>query len=399
MINLIETLPPLSLYVHIPWCVRKCPYCDFNSHQVKGGLDALPEDEYIDALIEDLKQERPYVQGRKLHSIFFGGGTPSLLSAKGIGRILDSAERLIGFESNIEITLEANPGTAEQAKFTGFYQAGVNRLSMGVQSFNAKHLEKLGRIHSGDEAINAVAMARKAGFERFNLDLMHGLPDQTPEQALADLQQALDLAPPHLSWYQLTIEPNTEYFRRPPTLPEDDFLADIQQQGETLLAEHGFTHYEISAFAKPNEPSRHNLNYWRFGDYLGIGAGAHGKVTLLDDNSIQPIHAGKQSLRRWKTRLPKDYLHRAEAKNPNFCAGEQFIEQDDLLLEYMMNVLRLRQGVEMSLQKQRIGVEPSENKAIFEQLIQKGLLESSSNQLKLTEMGNRFLNSVLEQFS
>lgn len=359
----------------------------------------MPEDDYIDALIEDLKQELPFVQGRKLHSIFFGGGTPSLLSAKGIARILDNAERLIGFESDIEITLEANPGTAEQAKFTGFYQAGVNRLSMGVQSFNPKHLEKLGRIHSGDEAIKAVSMARKAGFERFNLDLMHGLPDQTPQQAMADLQQAIDLAPPHISWYQLTIEPNTEYFRRPPTLPEDDLLADIQQQGETLLAENGYQHYEISAFAKQNESSRHNLNYWCFGDYLGIGAGAHGKVTLLSGNSVQPIHAGKQSLRRWKTRLPKDYLSRMDSHNKHFCAGEQFIEQDDLLLEYMMNVLRLRQGVEMSLQKQRIGIEPSENKAIFDQLIQKGLLENNPSQLQLTETGNRFLNSVLEQFS
>ena len=275
-LQLDASLPPLSLYVHIPWCVRKCPYCDFNSHAAG---PEIPEQAYIQRLIADLQQDQPWAQGRKLTSIFFGGGTPSLFSAAGIGQIVSAAEKIIGFNEDIEITLEANPGTFEQEKFSGFRSAGINRLSIGIQSFNDAHLTKLGRIHSGNQALSAIDTARTAGFENFNLDLMHGLSGQSLAEASADIQQAIDLGAKHISWYQLTIEPNTEFYSRPPQLPEDDILADIQQMGMALLDEHGFGQYEVSAFAQPGQRSEHNINYWQFGDYLGIGAGAHGKIT------------------------------------------------------------------------------------------------------------------------
>jgi oxygen-independent coproporphyrinogen-3 oxidase len=444
----IAVLPPLSLYIHIPWCVRKCPYCDFNSHTVKAsatkkaGLesatldqqgvtkvehhtDTLPEDAYIDALIEDLKADTDQAQGRLLQSIFFGGGTPSLMSAQGIKRILDAAKMLIGFEPDIEITLEANPGTVEQEKFNAYYQAGVNRLSIGIQSFDPQQLTSLGRIHSSEEAKRAIQAARNAGFDNFNIDLMHGLPGQTPEQALADLRQAIELKPPHLSWYQLTIEPNTEYYRRPPELPQDELLADIQQAGEDYLAAHGFGHYEISAFSQDNHESKHNLNYWQFGDYIGIGAGAHGKNTLLKADT------GKQITRRWKTRLPEHYLTRMpsikfeQAKpepsadiihrstgdqthdskpfnnpfNNPFSAGETLIATDELVLEYMMNVLRLRSGVERTLMEERTGIAEVAIKNELEGLAAQGLLEEDQTRLRLTETGHRFLNDVLARFS
>jgi putative oxygen-independent coproporphyrinogen III oxidase len=379
-------LPPLSLYIHIPWCVRKCPYCDFNSHAAG---DSLPEAEYVAALKADLDEELAYTQGRKLHSIFIGGGTPSLFSAKAIGAILDHAEQRIGFSDDIEITLEANPGTFEQEKFTGFRHAGVNRLSIGIQSFNPEHLQRLGRIHNHEEALAAVGVARKAGFDNLNLDLMHGLPQQTSEQAMADLQQAIELNPEHLSWYQLTIEPNTEFYNRPPSLPVDDELAAIQEQGHSLLAQHGYRQYEVSAYARVSSDeslqSRHNRNYWQFGDYLGIGAGAHGKATLLDD---------QQLIRRRKTRLPQHYLD----PKRDFCAATTPIASDELVLEFMMNALRLTDGVPSQLFSQATGLDLALITKPIAQLRQQGLLRQHADRLATTETGNRYLNSVLQAF-
>ncbi len=285
-------LPPLSLYVHVPWCVRKCPYCDFNSHQKTG---ELPEAEYVDALVADALADLPGVQGRALQSIFIGGGTPSLFSAQAYERLFTELQRHIGFAPDIEITLEANPGTAERARFADYRRAGINRLSIGIQSFDPHQLQQLGRIHDDADAHKAIDFARAAGFDNVNLDLMYGLQDQTPAGALADLRAALEHAPTHLSWYQLTIEPNTELFKRPPPLPEEDTLIDIQEAGLALLGTHGFERYEISAFAQPGRQARHNLKYWRFGDYLGIGAGAHGKLSWP---------ARDESLRTRKKRQP-----------------------------------------------------------------------------------------------
>ncbi|MET0355328.1 MAG: radical SAM family heme chaperone HemW, partial [Cellvibrio sp.] len=280
------SLPPLSLYIHIPWCIRKCPYCDFNSHQANNNI---PEAEYVSALRFDLQQDVVLAQGRKLTSIFFGGGTPSMLSAKAIAQIVKDAQTIIGFEPEIEITLEANPGTFEQEKFSGFRAAGINRLSIGIQSFNDTQLKLLGRVHGSDEALRAVDVARKAGFDNINLDLMHGLPEQSVMGAKADLAQAIALAPEHISWYQLTIEKNTEFYSAPPVLPVEDTLADIQDEGQVMLAQAGYEQYEISAYAKNKKRARHNINYWEFGDYLGIGAGAHGKITQPEQSRIMRL--------------------------------------------------------------------------------------------------------------
>ena len=299
-------LPPLAAYVHIPWCVRKCPYCDFNSHAAG---PELPEDAYVAALLADLRADLEHVGDRRLSSIFFGGGTPSLFSAKALAAIIDGLERLVGFSEDIEITLEANPGTFEQAKFRDYRQLGINRLSIGVQSFQADKLKALGRIHDGDEAIRAADMARAAGFDNFNLDLMHGLPDQSLEDALSDLRIAIAQQPTHLSWYQLTLEPNTVFWSQPPQLPEDDILWDIQEAGQTLLAEHGYRQYETSAYAQPGRQARHNLNYWTFGDFLGIGAGATPSSATPTDASCA---AGRPACRRtiWIRARPS-----AQAKN------------------------------------------------------------------------------------
>lgn len=390
-----NTLPPLSLYIHIPWCIRKCPYCDFNSHQADNNI---PEAEYVAALNIDLQQDQVLAQGRKLTSIFFGGGTPSMLSAQAIGKILHDAERSIGFESDIEITLEANPGTFEQEKFSGFRAAGVNRLSIGIQSFNDRQLKLLGRVHGRDEALRAVNVARAAGFENINLDLMHGLPEQTMAAARADLQQAIDLAPEHLSWYQLTIEQNTAFYSAPPVLPEEEILADIQDAGVELLAENGYEQYEISAYARANKRARHNMNYWQFGDYLGIGAGAHGKITLPESQQI---------LRLWKTRLPKHYLDAASSQkistNLNghqnvFGGGSDLLTPESLPLEFMMNALRLNQGVPQDYFTERTGVPLSALEPQWSQLSAKGLVEIAEGNLRPTALGRRFLNSVLKEF-
>ena len=307
MAELNPALIPLSLYIHMPWCVRKCPYCDFNSHAVPDGKLSLDlEREYLHALVEDFKTQVDFAQGRSIHSVFIGGGTPSLISAAGYQWLFTELRALIPFEENCEITLEANPGTVEHDPFAGYLAAGINRLSIGVQSFNTEHLKKLGRIHSNEDAISAIGLARDAGFQRINVDLMHGLPEQTLEQALNDLKLAVENGATHISWYQLTIEPNTVFFRTQPILPVDEVLEEIQEQGEAYLKANGFINYEVSAWRK-ELPSAHNLNYWQFGDYLAIGAGAHGKVTQPDG-----------VCRFQKTRLPKDYLAKVPAEHLQF---------------------------------------------------------------------------------
>jgi oxygen-independent coproporphyrinogen-3 oxidase len=374
-------LPPLSLYIHIPWCVRKCPYCDFNSHAAGPNL---PESAYVDALLADLDADLLHVHGRKLTSIFFGGGTPSLFSPQALGRILAGVEQRIAFAADIEITLEANPGTFEQAKFSAYRQLGINRLSIGVQSFQQAKLTALGRIHDGDEAIRAADMARQAGFDNFNLDLMHGLPDQSIDDALFDLRTAIAQQPTHLSWYQLTMEPNTVFWSQPPQLPEDDILWDIQEAGLQLLAEHGYAQYEVSAYARDGQRARHNLNYWSFGDFLGIGAGAHAKLSSPSG----------QIMRSWKTRLPKDYLDSSKG----FLAGEKVLSTDELPFEFLMNVLRLNDGAASQLFTQRTGLPLSLLAAARKNAEQRGLLLQDPARLTASREGQLFLNDLLQYF-
>ncbi|WP_101758761.1 radical SAM family heme chaperone HemW [Oceanicoccus sp. KOV_DT_Chl] len=377
----IQSLPPLSLYIHIPWCVRKCPYCDFNSHTT----DNIPEAEYVSALLADLDLELEFVDDRPLQSIFFGGGTPSLFSPAAIATILNGVAKRMTFADSIEITLEANPGTIEQQKFIGYQKAGINRLSIGVQSFNASHLKSLGRIHSNQEAIHAAKSAIKAGITNFNIDLMHGLPEQSASQALDDLQQAIELGVTHLSWYQLTIEPNTAFFSSPPLLPEDDQLADIQLAGEQLLNTAGLSQYEISAYSRDNKQAKHNINYWEFGDYIGIGAGAHGKLTTLTDQGI---------FRRWKTRAPKDYLN----KENTYLAGNKNIDAEELPLEFLMNALRLNRGFHRTLFANRTGLNIAIIEPQLRSLFHKNLLQEINGTIATTDLGRRFLNSVLTEF-
>ena len=374
-------LPPLALYIHIPWCVRKCPYCDFNSHAAG---PTLPEEEYVDALLADLDIDVQHTHGRPLTSIFFGGGTPSLFSDRALGRLLEGVERRVGFAPDIEITLEANPGTFEQAKFKGYRALGINRLSIGVQSFQEAKLKALGRIHDGNEAIRAADMARAAGFDNFNLDLMHGLPEQSIEDALFDLRTAISQGPTHLSWYQLTMEPNTVFWSQPPTLPEDDLLWDIQEAGQALLAAEGYAQYEVSAYAQPGKQARHNLNYWTFGDFLGIGAGAHAKLSTP---------AGRIQ-RTWKTRLPKDYLDPAKA----FQAGERLLAADELPFEFLMNVLRLTEGAPAELFSQRTGLPLQQLDQARREAERLGLLQADETRLVATAKGQLFLNDLLQQF-
>lgn len=387
-------LPPLSLYIHIPWCIRKCPYCDFNSHQAK---DDIPEADYVAALRNDLLLDKSLAQDRKLTSIFFGGGTPSIFSAKAIGNILESVESIIGFEPNIEITLEANPGTFEQEKFSGFRAAGVNRLSIGIQSFNDVQLKALGRVHDRNEALRAVDVARKAGFDNINLDLMHGLPQQSLTDAQADLAQAIALSPEHLSWYQLTIEQNTQFYSAPPILPEEDILVDIQDAGFEQLASAGYQQYEISAYAKNNQRARHNINYWEFGDYLGIGAGAHGKITQPTQNAI---------LRLWKTRLPKHYLESSNKITAHvhghqnaYTGGGELLSPATLPLEFLMNALRLNDGAPADYFSQRTGLPLNALEPHWQILTEKGLVEVINQRICTTVLGRRFLNRVLETYT
>ncbi len=372
-------LPPLSLYVHVPWCVRKCPYCDFNSHAVR---DDLPEAAYLKALFDDLAVEREHLQSRSFETVFIGGGTPSLMSADFYQQFIQRLNEYGLLVSGAEITMEANPGTFEQERFAGYRSAGINRLSLGIQSFNDQRLHTLGRIHSGADAKTAAAMALELGFDRVNLDLMHGLPGQGVEGAMQDLEQALALDPGHLSWYQLTIEPNTEFHSRPPQLPFDDDLAEIQDQGQRLLASAGYAHYEISAFAKEGHRAKHNLNYWTFGDYAGVGAGAHAKLTT----------ASGSILRRWKQRQPKSYMN-----NPAQANSERLLEKS-LPLEFMMNVLRLSDGVSQHLYAERTGQPWSSIQQRCELAQKRGLLDLSNSSIKPTPTGRRFLNDLLEMF-
>lgn len=374
---------PLSLYIHMPWCVRKCPYCDFNSHAVPDGKLSLDlEQEYLQALVADFDTQIEWAQGREIQSVFIGGGTPSLISAAGYQWLFTELKQRLNFAADCEITLEANPGTLEHQPFADYLQAGINRLSIGVQSFDNEHLQRLGRIHSSDNAQKAIQQARQAGFERVNVDLMHGLPQQTLEQALLDLRLAVECGATHVSWYQLTIEPNTVFFRTQPILPEEDLLLEIQQQGEAYLKAQGFINYEVSAWRK-ELPSRHNLNYWQFGDYLAIGAGAHGKVSQPDG-----------IYRFQKSRMPKDYL----AKVPAPALQWQRIDDEDMPFEFMMNALRLNEGVPSEFYQQRTGLPLSSIAATVEKLQQQQLLIEDPERLACTEKGHLFLNSVLEEF-
>lgn len=375
-------LPPLSLYVHIPWCVQKCPYCDFNSHGLKSDI---PESAYVQHLLDDLKTDLSYVQGRKLTSIFIGGGTPSLFTEKAIADLLTGIERLIPFANNIEITLEANPGTVEAERFIGYRAAGVNRISIGVQSLQQEKLKSLGRIHDADEAINAAKLAKTIGLNSFNMDLMHGLPDQSIDDALSDLKQVIALNPPHISWYQLTIEPNTQFASKPPVLPEDETLWQIQEQGHQLLSDAGYQQYEISGYAKPGFQCQHNLNYWRFGDYLGIGCGAHGKITDLASNQIT---------RTVKVKHPKGYM---DLTRPYLFDSWQ-VDADELPFEYFMNRLRLQEAFNINEFVELTGLPIEQVRSNLNQAINAGLMQQNDNIWQVTAKGHRFLNDLLQLF-
>ncbi len=373
--------PPLALYIHLPWCVRKCPYCDFNSHAAQ----QIPEAAYIDALLADLERALPEIWGRSVHSVFFGGGTPSLFSPDGIDRILATVRALTPLVPGAEITLEANPGTAEAAKFRGFREAGVTRLSLGIQSFDPSHLRALGRIHDDAEARRAAELAA-AHFDTFNLDLMYALPGQTLAEALADVDSALAFAPPHLSAYHLTLEPNTPFgHTAPANLPDDDLAADMQAAIEGRLAGAGMEHYETSAFARPGHACRHNLNYWQFGDYLGIGAGAHSKLSFAD-----------RIVRQMRVKHPQRYMDAVAAGA--HVADARTLTRVDLPFEFMMNVLRLHAGVPAALFTERTGLPSSVCETTFARGRKLGLLETDAMRIRPTPRGQRFLNDLLELF-
>ena len=377
--------PPLSLYIHIPWCVRKCPYCDFNSHEQK---TALPVDDYIQALIDDLEQDLPLVWGRSIHSVFFGGGTPSLFPPDAIERILDACRARLRFAPNAEITMECNPGTAEHGRFEHYLGAGVNRLSFGVQSFNDDCLKTLGRIHDANEAEAAVKMAQDAGYKNINLDLMFALPGQNLTMAQHDVERAVALAPTHISYYHLTLEPNTVFAAKPPpNLPDEDAAWTLQEQGQILLAQHGFQQYEISAYAQTDMQCAHNLNYWRYGDYLGIGAGAHGKISSGASGDI---------LRRWKVKNPRDYLQ--HSKTDKRIGGDELITLDNRPFDYMLNALRLSEGFSIKDFEVRTGLGRSaiDKKLSHAKLM--GWLQEHNGQLIPTELGHRFSNDVMALF-
>ncbi|OBU14554.1 YggW family oxidoreductase [Photobacterium aquimaris] len=377
--------PPLSLYVHIPWCVQKCPYCDFNSHALK---TELPELDYIDALIDDLETDLMAYQlvnsQRPLHSIFIGGGTPSLISPAEIGRLLRAIEARIPFSDNIEITMEANPGTVEAGRFEGYRQAGVNRISIGIQSFQNDKLQRLGRIHGRDEAIKAIELAKSAGLNSFNTDLMHGLPDQSIADAISDLKQAIALDPPHLSWYQLTIEPNTLYYSKPPTLPDDDDLWDIFEQGHALLTAAGYQQYEISGYSKPNKQCQHNLNYWRFGDYLGIGCGAHGKISFDDGRIVRTV----------KVKHPRGYL---QADKP-YLSEQVAVADSERPFEFFMNRFRLLEACPKQDFIDRTGLPLTTIAANIDWALEQNYLQDNGDQWQITEHGKLFLNDLLAAF-
>lgn len=383
MFNFTAT-PPLSLYIHIPWCVRKCPYCDFNSHEIRG---ELPEAACIKALIADLEQDLPAVWGRTVETVFIGGGTPSLFSPEGIDQLLCDVRARVPLKPDAEITLEANPGTVDQARFRGFREAGINRLSIGIQSFQPGLLQNIGRIHNDREAIIAVEAAQQAGFDNLNLDLMFGLPGQTSAQALTDLRMATALQPAHISWYELTIEPNTWFHRHPPERPGDDALWDMQQAGRTLLDAAGFERYEISAYAQQGRQCRHNLNYWQFGDYLGIGAGAHAKIS----------DAGTQGITRAsRVRHPRSWLETAHSAQR--ISTTSSLTADDVVLEFAMNALRLEQGFSPATFTATTGLPYTAIEAIINKGIADGFLALNSDTVKATQRGQRYLNELLQHW-
>lgn len=377
----LTALPPLSLYVHFPWCVRKCPYCDFNSHEVQGGF---PEEEYLAALRTDLETALPLIWGRKVYTIFIGGGTPSLMSAAGLDRLMSDIRTLLPLDGAAEVTMEANPGTFEAEKFRSYRASGINRLSIGIQSFNSHHLQALGRIHGSDEAHRAVEIAH-ANFDNFNLDLMYALPSQTLEEARQDVATAIDFAPPHLSLYHLTLEPNTVFAKYPPVVPDDDASAEMQDMIQAQTAAAGYEHYEVSAYAQPGRRARHNLNYWQFGDYLGIGAGAHSKISFPH-----------RIIRQTRYKQPNSYLENTRAGRP---VHEEFeIGRGELGFEFMLNALRLNEGFEVNLFAERTGltlnaIEPALNAAE-----NKGLLYRDHKIIRPTELGRRFLNDLQQLF-
>ena len=376
-----QALPPLSLYVHVPWCVRKCPYCDFNSHEARG---SFPEQEYVAALIRDLEMALPLIWGRKVYAVFFGGGTPSLLSGESVAEILRQVRMLLPLDINAEITLEANPGTVEAARFAAYREAGVNRLSMGIQSFNNVHLQALGRIHTADEARHAITIAQQH-FDNLNLDLMYALPGQMLDEALQDVKTALSFVPQHLSCYHLTLEPNTLFHRNPPPLPDDDASSDMQQRIEELLAANSYQHYETSAFTRPEKRSRHNLNYWQFGDYLGIGAGAHSKLSFPD-----------KVIRQARYKQPQAYMQQVANGAP--IQNEHEVSCDELGFEFMMNALRLNQGFDSMLFQERTSLSLLGIRRELEQAERRGLLLRDHQRIAPTQLGQRFLNDLLEIF-
>ncbi|MCC6071357.1 radical SAM family heme chaperone HemW [Massilia sp. GCM10020059] len=377
----LAALPPLSLYIHYPWCVRKCPYCDFNSHEAKG---ELPEEEYLAAVRLDLEQSLPLIWGRKIYTIFIGGGTPSLMSAKGLDRLMSDLRSLLPLDGDCEITMEANPGTFEAEKFRSYRESGINRLSIGIQSFNAQHLKALGRIHDDGEARRAVEIAH-ANFDNFNLDLMYALPTQTLAEARQDLDTALSFAPPHLSLYHLTMEPNTVFAKYPPVLPDDDASADMQDMIAQAMPAAGYEHYEVSAYAQPGRKARHNLNYWEFGDYLGIGAGAHSKISFPH-----------RVLRQARFKQPKSFMEAVLKGNP--VQEEYEIAREDMGFEFMLNALRLTGGFEPNLFGERTGMGINAIEKQLNAAEAKGLIYRDHKLIKPTGLGMRFLNDLQQMF-
>ena len=377
----LSALPPLSLYVHFPWCVRKCPYCDFNSHQATGDL---PEQAYLDAVRADLESALPLIWGRKIYTIFIGGGTPSLMSARGLDRLMSDIRALLPIDGAAEITMEANPGTFEAEKFRAYRESGINRLSIGIQSFNPQHLQALGRIHDGEQARRAIEIAQSS-FENFNLDLMYALPSQSLAQAEADLATALSFAPPHLSMYHLTMEPNTEFAKYPPALPDDDACAEMQDMIAARTAAAGFAHYEVSAYAQPGRQARHNLNYWQFGDYLGVGAGAHSKISFPH-----------RIVRQARFRMPGTYMQ--QALGGNAVHQENEVSRKELGFEFMLNALRLTDGVEARMFAERTGLSLNAIDARLDAAEARGLLYRDHMLIRPTALGQRFLNDLQEMF-
>ncbi|MBT7951926.1 MAG: oxygen-independent coproporphyrinogen III oxidase-like protein [Gammaproteobacteria bacterium] len=381
----MQQVLPLSLYIHLPWCVKKCPYCDFNSHEFTS--TDFKESSYTDALIRDLEFELPAVSGRQIESIFIGGGTPSLFSAEALEKLLAVVRANLQLNPDAEITLEANPGTAEAERFQAYHEIGINRLSIGVQSFDDTKLSALGRIHGADEALAAIQMAKDSGIKNFNIDLMFGLPGQSIDEAMTDLNTAFEQAATHISWYQLTIEPNTVFYKQRPSLPVHDAIWEMQTEGQQLLSDMAYKQYEISAYSLKDKQCRHNLNYWQFGDYLGIGAGAHGKLTNIETNKIS---------RFVRHRIPESYMQKAGSGD--VIVEEKLLADDDIVLEFMMNIFRLKDGFSSSLFAQRTGLAVEELQSLLKIAIERGFVEMENDEIKPSELGRNYLNELLEIF-